>query len=306
MNYGSEDIPVAQREYQRIEFSRYRHGGLESIATPATHNELRTRATRRADDGPSEFIGRRRSERRIALFLQRGFERPVRRVLDALISAAGLVALAPLLAAIALAIKLDDGGPVLYSFPRVGKDFRVFQFLKFRSMRWGAESGSPVTAPLDARVTRIGRVLREYKLDELPQLINVLRGDMRFVGVRPQLEKHVALFQREYGELLQSPPGITDLATLTFRHEERFFQQGSVEEQYLKKLMPVKLLLALRYARTRTVRSDLEIIFRTVLGMEAPSTAWRIAGIDPACKSPAEYFSRRTLRTQRHKPTTVC
>jgi lipopolysaccharide/colanic/teichoic acid biosynthesis glycosyltransferase len=296
LNYRLEDIPVAQREYQQIEFPRYFHGRLESIATLAAQSESRSRSNRLLDcDG--RVSTDRRPEQRIALSRRDDLERLVRRGLDAVMSAAGLVALAPLLAAIALAIKLEDGGPVLYSFPRVGKDFRVFQFLKFRSMKCGAESGSPVTAPLDARVTRIGRVLRRHKLDELPQLINVLRGDMRFVGVRPQLEKHVALFQREYGELLQSPPGITDLATLTFRHEERFFQQGSIEEQYLKKLMPAKLKLALKYARTRTFRSDLEILCRTVLGMDAPSGAWRIAGIDPVSKSPAEYFSQGTVRT---------
>jgi len=288
---------VAQREYQRIEFPKNLHGCLRSIETPDIQRESRKTAAKPAHIGLSEIARRRRPEQRIASWRRWNFERFVRRVLDAIISTAGLVILAPLLAAIALAIKLDDGGPVLYSFPRVGKDFRVFQFLKFRSMKSGAQEGSPVTAPLDARVTRVGRVLRKYKLDELPQLLNVLRGDMRFVGVRPQLEKHVALFQREYGELLQSPPGITDLATLTFRHEERFFQQGSIEEQYLKKLMPVKLQLALKYARTRTVRSDLEIVFRTVLGMEPPSAAWRTAGIDPSCKSPAEYFAQRTLRT---------
>ncbi|HEX4642428.1 MAG TPA: sugar transferase, partial [Candidatus Acidoferrales bacterium] len=193
---------------------------------------------------------------------------------------------------IALVIKLDDGGPVLYAYPRVGKGLRPFRFLKFRSMRCNSAEGSPVTAPHDARVTRVGRLLRKYKLDELPQLVNVLKGEMRFVGVRPQLAWHVALFRNEYEELLQSAPGITDLATLTFRHEERFFREGSIEEQYVKKIMPLKLQLALNYARTRTLFSDLEIIFRTILGMEAPSTAWSDARLDAPAKSLPEYFSR--------------
>jgi peptidoglycan/LPS O-acetylase OafA/YrhL len=133
-----------------------------------------------------------------------------------------------------------------------------------------------------------------YKLDELPQLVNVLRGEMRFVGVRPQLEKHVEIFRAEYEELLQSPPGITDLATLTFRHEERFFHPGSIEEQYVKKIMPVKLQLALKYSRSRTPRSDLEILIRTVLGLGAPSAAWKDAKIDPTSQSMTDFFSRNS------------
>ena len=153
-------------------------------------------------------------------------------------------------------------------------------------------TGSPVTAPHDTRVTRVGRVLRKYKLDELPQLVNVLRGEMQLVGSRPQLQNHVEMFRAEYEELLQSPPGITDLATLSFRNEDRFFHAGSMEDQYIKKIMPVKLQLALKYSRSRTFRSDLEIIFRTILGMGASSTASRSATADPAAQSIAEYFSQ--------------
>jgi len=217
--------------------------------------------------------------------------RRLRSLFDLACAAAGLVVLAPAFALIAIAIKLDDGGPVLYSHLRVGKNLRVFRFLKFRSMVASAAAGSPVTAPHDARVTRVGRVLRKYKLDELPQLVNVLKGEMQLVGSRPQLENHVEMFRAEYEQLLQAPPGITDLATLSFRNEERFFHQGSIEEQYIKKIMPVKLQLALKYSRIRTFRSDLEIIFRTVLGMGAPRAAWRSAGDDPALQSLSKYFS---------------
>jgi lipopolysaccharide/colanic/teichoic acid biosynthesis glycosyltransferase len=223
-----------------------------------------------------------------------GVEQVLRRIFDVIFSLAGLVALAPAFAVIALAIKLDDGGPVLYSHPRVGKALRPFRFLKFRSMIAASAAGSPVTAPRDVRITRVGRFLRKYKLDELPQLVNVLRGEMRFVGVRPQLEKHVEIFREEYEELLQSPPGITDLATLTFRNEERFFHAGSIEEQYVKKIMPLKLQFALKYSRNRTPRSDLEILFRTVLGLGAPSAGWKDAQIDPALQSLTEYFSRNS------------
>jgi lipopolysaccharide/colanic/teichoic acid biosynthesis glycosyltransferase len=218
-------------------------------------------------------------------------KRVFRRGFDAFCAAAGLVLLSPIFAVIALAIKLDDGGPVFYSQIRIGQRLRKFQFLKFRSMIFSPAEGSPVTAPRDVRVTRVGRFLRKFKLDELPQLVNVLKGEMQLVGVRPQLEKHVEIFRAEYEELLQSPPGITDLATLTFRNEERFFHEGSIEEQYVKKIMPLKLQIALKYSRTRTFRSDLEIIFRTVLGLEAPASAWGDSKFGPALQSLSKVVS---------------
>ncbi len=179
----------------------------------------------------------------------------------------------PLFVLIALAIKLDDGGPVLYSQYRVGKGLRKFRLLKFRSMFSHCAEGSFLTAPRDTRVTRVGRFLRRYKLDELPQLVNVLKGEMQLVGVRPQVEKFVDIFPGEYGELLQRPPGITDLASLSFRHEELLFLENSIEEHYIAKILPIKLKMALKYSRTRTFLSDLEILFRTVLGFQSPP-AW--------------------------------
>jgi lipopolysaccharide/colanic/teichoic acid biosynthesis glycosyltransferase len=216
------------------------------------------------------------------------------RLFDVVCAAAGLICLSPVFAAIAVAIKLGDGGPVFYSHARVGQGLRPFRFLKFRSMVPSNVEGSPVTSPHDARVTPVGRFLRRFKLDELPQLVNVLKGEMQLVGSRPQLEKHVQLFRREYEELLQSPPGITGMATLSFRNEERFFGEGSIEEQYINKIMPVKLQIALEYSRTRTFLSDLEIIFRTVLGLGAPSAVRHSAEIDPAMQSLPELWSRNS------------
>jgi len=284
---------VAQREYQRIAFPWLFRG------KPAPFADVVIEESDRDQQGSAGWHepNRRTPQRvtpRAAVRTTPDLQPFLRRMFDALCAAAGLVILAPLFAMIALTIKLDDGGPVLYSHLRVGRGLRPFRFLKFRSMRCCSAEGSPVTAPRDPRVTRVGRVLRKYKLDELPQLVNVLKGDMRFVGVRPQLEKHVELFRIEYGELLQSAPGITDLATLTFRNEERFFQEGSIEEQYIKKIMPIKLQLALKYSRTRTIRSDLEIIFRTVLGLGAPSAVWRDAGIEPAMQALARNPSRNS------------
>jgi lipopolysaccharide/colanic/teichoic acid biosynthesis glycosyltransferase len=142
--------------------------------------------------------------------------RASQRLFDALCALVGLILLIPIFALIALAIKIDDGGPVLFLQPRVGKGLRKFRLLKFRSMFTHCVGGSLLTAPHDARVTRVGRILRKHKLDELPQLLNVLKGEMQLVGVRPQVENFVEIFRDEYAELLQTPPrnygpGVSDL-----------------------------------------------------------------------------------------------
>ena len=221
-------------------------------------------------------------------------DRVLRRLFDAVCATVGLACLVPLFVLIALAIKLDDGGPVLYSQYRVGEGLRKFRLLKFRSMFTGCAEGSFLTAPRDARVTRVGRFLRRYKLDELPQLMNVLKGEMQLVGVRPQVEKFVDLFPDEYGELLQTPPGITDLASLSFRHEELLFLENSIEEQYIAKILPIKLEIALKYSRTRTFLSDIEILFRTVLGFQAPSSARENTRFAPAAQSLSKFVSRNS------------
>jgi lipopolysaccharide/colanic/teichoic acid biosynthesis glycosyltransferase len=218
--------------------------------------------------------------------------RVLRRVFDTVCALAGIIFLVPVFAIIALAIKLDDGGPVLYFQFRVGKGLRKFRLLKFRSMFSHCAEGSLLTAPHDARVTRVGRFLRRYKLDELPQLVNVLKGEMQLVGVRPQVERYVDIFRDEYEELLQTPPGITDVASLSFRNEERLFHESSNEEQYIARILPFKLEMSLKYSRTRTFFSDLEILFRTVLGFQSPPNAWRYTGSGPAVQSLSEFNSR--------------
>jgi dTDP-4-amino-4,6-dideoxygalactose transaminase/lipopolysaccharide/colanic/teichoic acid biosynthesis glycosyltransferase len=193
------------------------------------------------------------------------------RAFDVTCAAMGLALLSPLFVAVATAIKFDDGGPVFFSQPRVGKDLRKFRLLKFRSMVPNSGGISPLTVPEDSRITRVGRFLRKYKLDELPQLVNVVKGEMQLVGVRPELERYVEVFPSEYEELLQDRPGITDLATLTFRHEEQCFHAGPLEKQYVSQILPRKLKLSLKYSRARTFFSDLGILFRTVLGLKSPA-----------------------------------
>ena len=217
-----------------------------------------------------------------------------RAAFDSLCAALGLIAMAPLFVMIAIAIKLDDQGPVFYSHVRIGRKFQKFRLYKFRSMISSNVEGSTVTAPRDTRVTRVGGFLRRFKLDELPQLINVVKGDMQLVGARPQMEKFVKIFCDEYGELLESRPGITDLASLIFRDEAKFFYEGSIEEQYVKRIMPIKLEMSLKYARTRTFFSDMGIIFRTVFCLPCPPTAWENTRFDPAKHAYPEIISRRS------------
>jgi lipopolysaccharide/colanic/teichoic acid biosynthesis glycosyltransferase len=199
----------------------------------------------------------------------REVRRFVRRAFDVTCAATGLVVLSPILLMIAVAVKLEDGGPVLFSQPRVGKGFEKFQVLKFRSMIPASKDGCLLTAQGDPRITRVGRVLRKYKLDELPQLVNVVRGDMQLVGVRPQVKCFVEAFPFEYGLLLQDRPGITDLATLSFRNEEQMFHEGPLESQYIAQMLPQKLRLSLLYRQNRTFFSDLKILFCTVLGFKS-------------------------------------
>lgn len=195
----------------------------------------------------------------------------MRRLLDILVAALGLVILSPLFALVALAIKLEDGGPVFFSQTRVGRGFRKFRLCKFRSMTPGADRlGPPLTVSADPRITCVGGFLRHSKLDELPQLFNLLRGDMRLVGARPELEKYVEMFRGEYTLLLQDRPGITDPASLAYRHEHLVLSAEGVEKQYVTQVLPHKLALSLEYTRQRTVLSDFGIVVRTLFGL-----SWR-------------------------------
>jgi len=188
----------------------------------------------------------------------------ITRLFDSLCALGALIFFAPLFGMIAVAIKLDDGGAVFFAQNRVGKNFRQFRLYKFRSMPEGTACEKALTAPQDRRITRIGRLLRKYKLDELPQLFNVLRGDMRLVGPRPEVERYVQMFRSQYAVILQNRPGITDPASLAFRHEDRILSGERLEQQYVDEVLPAKLALAREYQQRRTFLSDLAILFQTV------------------------------------------
>ena len=188
----------------------------------------------------------------------------LRGTFDVLAAAIGLILLSPLLAVVALAIKLDDGGAVFYWQTRVGKEFRLFKLLKFRSMIAGADRSGLLTEPGDFRLTRVGRFLRKGKLDEVPQLFNVLKREMQLVGPRPEVEHYVNIFRADYSVLLQDLPGITDPASIAYRQEEKVFNPARMEEQYVSEILPHKLRISREYQQRRTFFSDVRVLLGTV------------------------------------------
>jgi lipopolysaccharide/colanic/teichoic acid biosynthesis glycosyltransferase len=187
------------------------------------------------------------------------------RVLGAVGSMLGLILLSPLFLLLAVLIKADSAGPVFYRAQRVGKDGKLFRIYKFRSMVDGAAQGGPgITTAGDERITRVGRLLRRIKFDELPQLLNVLRGEMDLVGPRPEDPRYVALYTQEQRRLLAVRPGITSPASLWYRHEEQLLEGPDWKEVYVEQVMPHKLQIELDYMERRTLSTDLRVILGTV------------------------------------------
>ena len=190
----------------------------------------------------------------------------LKRTFDFLASLFGLLLLSPLILCIAVWVKCDSKGPIFYRQVRVGKDGREFKLLKFRSMRMGADRAGLLTlGDRDPRVTRSGFWLRKTKLDELPQLFNVLVGDMSLVGPRPEVPKYVALYTPEQREILSVRPGITDAASVEMRNEaELMAQQADPEAYYVNVQIPMKIKLAKEYIAQQSFLSDLQLIVRTI------------------------------------------
>jgi lipopolysaccharide/colanic/teichoic acid biosynthesis glycosyltransferase len=193
---------------------------------------------------------------------------PLRRAMDLAGAATGLLILSPLLVAIAFAIRLHDGGPALYRSRRVGQDGRLFRLYKFRTMVVDADQQGPgITQTGDPRITTIGQWLRRTKLDELPQLLNVLRGEMSLIGPRPEDPRYVALYTPEEREVLRVRPGITSVASLAYRHEEALLFGADWELRYRGEVLPAKLALDRAYLARRTVWSDMHLILATIASM---------------------------------------
>jgi len=206
------------------------------------------------------------------------YRRYGKRLLDFFASLIGLLAFAPLLLIISLAVKLGSRGPVMFRQDRVGRDRQMFKMWKFRSMVCDADKAGPlITASGDCRITPLGRYLRRWKLDELPQLWNVLVGNMSLVGPRPELAFYVRNYSPEQLGVLGVRPGITDLATLEYRNEEEILAAASDRERfYTQVVLPHKLELNLKYIKTFSLRLDLIVILMTLKLVQhrpAPKTA---------------------------------
>ena len=189
-----------------------------------------------------------------------------KRLIDILLAVIGLVFIWPILFVCAVAVKLSSPGPVLYLGKRTGRYGVPFKIFKFRSMREDAErTGGTTTGKNDTRITSVGKVLRKYKLDELPQLFNVLRGEMSFVGPRPEVAEYTEMYSVEEQEILSVRPGITDLSSLTFSDLQSHVGSENPDEAFRRYVLPQKNRLRLKYAREHTISMDFIILMKTVL-----------------------------------------
>jgi lipopolysaccharide/colanic/teichoic acid biosynthesis glycosyltransferase len=197
------------------------------------------------------------------------------RAFDLVASLVGLIVLAPLLLVVAALVRATSSGPALFTQERVGLGGRPFRIYKFRTMEQDAEaSGGQLTIGADPRITRVGATLRRLKLDELPQLINVLRGDMSLVGPRPEVPRYVARYDERQRAVLRVRPGITDPASIAFRDENALLARSAdPEATYLEVVMPKKLEMNLAYLERRTVLSDVGVIMRTLTRLGRPGEA---------------------------------
>lgn len=193
----------------------------------------------------------------------------IKRLFDIAVSLAGLVLLAPLFALIALSIKLDSTGPIFFRQPRVGRWGKPFDIFKFRTMHIQTGETRQLTVGDDCRITRVGRFLRHYKLDELPQLINVLHGTMSLVGPRPEVPRYVACYPPDVRAIVLSvAPGITDWASILYYEESALLGHAvDPEKAYINTVLPIKLSYYVRYVHERSFWTDLQIICKTLVAI---------------------------------------
>lgn len=190
----------------------------------------------------------------------------MKRIFDILASFIGLIILSPLFVLLAIWVKSDSKGPVFYKQVRVGRGNKNFYMYKFRSMHIGSDRTGLITiGGRDPRVTRSGYIMRKYKLDELPQLLNVLKGDMSFVGPRPEVRKYVEMYTSEQMQVLNVRPGITDLASIHYRNENELLEMADDPDKYYTEvIMQDKLNINLEYVRNHSFLNDMKLIFATV------------------------------------------
>lgn len=190
----------------------------------------------------------------------------LKRIFDIFFSAVGLIILSPVFIILAIIIKLDSKGPVFYKQSRVGKNNKDFSLYKFRSMDPDSDKKGLLTVGgRDPRITRSGYYLRKFKLDEFPQLINVLKGEMSFVGPRPEVRKYVDIYTESQKKVLDVSPGITDVASIKYRNENELLEKAEDPERfYIENIMPDKIDLNLEYIKERSVFKDFKVILKTL------------------------------------------
>lgn len=190
------------------------------------------------------------------------------RFFEIVISGVGVLVLSPFFLLLALAVKLHDWGPVFYRAKRLGKNGKPFLLYKFRTMVPNADRlGSAITSAGDSRITRVGKLLRRHKLDELPQLFNVLKGDMSLVGARPEDPRYISYYKNGLAKILEFRPGITSPASLCFRDEESLLSGPQWHDRYVNEILPRKLNLDLDYLSKRSFGGDVKIILQTLGGI---------------------------------------
>jgi len=190
-----------------------------------------------------------------------------KRIFDLLFSVISLIILFPLFFFISILVKLDSRGPIFFKQVRIGYKWKKFYVYKFRTMIEDAEkAGERLTRNNDRRITKIGRLLRKYKIDEFPQLINVFKGEMSFVGPRPELPEYVEVFRNDYDYILKVKPGITDFASIKFQDESKLIENSEEAENiYLNKILPQKIKLYKKYVMEHSFLLDLYLISSTLL-----------------------------------------
>lgn len=191
----------------------------------------------------------------------------IKRIFDVVASGIGLIVISPVLVLISVLIKIDSRGPVFFKQKRVGKNNEIFEIYKFRTMVNDAEKiGRQITVGNDNRITNIGKFIRKYKIDELPQLINVFRGEMSLVGPRPEVPRYVELYSENQKQILLVQPGITDYASIEFRNENDILGKSSnPDKEYIENIMPAKIKLNLKYINEVSLFTDIKIIIKTVI-----------------------------------------
>ena len=191
----------------------------------------------------------------------------IKRIFDFFAALIGIIILSPILLIVSIAIKMDSTGDILFLQKRVGKDGKEFNIYKFRTMVTDAEKlGKQITVGKDNRITKVGAFLRKYKIDELPQLFNVLKGDMSLVGPRPEVPKYVALYNEEQRKVLSVRPGITDLASLKYSDENDILGKvENPEEYYINVIMKDKLTLNLEYIEKSNLFFDISLVIKTII-----------------------------------------